>query len=353
MESYQITLNSRTASLQDNQKRSVMNIQLGRDAVPIPKFMQCSVSVISAEILNNIYSIDAYTFKSVYMTNPLYSVTATTTTGRLTFSPTEYASFASFPLNTGVIFTGANVLSVTNNQLQTSFQCYIKTFFPTTYQILVSYTSGGATITGFTANSAVTSFFMNIGTPILPVQYLTNLIIPAGNYTPATLATALTSNLKTIDATLYGSSGTGKIVCAVNANNILTFTGSNVSLYFNKQVPCVGFYNTSTIPTTNIITTCSSPPFLQQKYLQIGSSFRTSRNQALCKIPVNASFGSYILYNPQVPFPVNINDDFINTFQISLLDENGQPVNNNYSDWSVTLQLDFKIKSNYSLKDDQ
>ena len=69
MESVQFHISTRMNTILDTQKRSVIQVSLGRDVVDIPEDMQCSVSVISAEILNNIYSVESTTNQTVYVTN--------------------------------------------------------------------------------------------------------------------------------------------------------------------------------------------------------------------------------------------------------------------------------------------
>ena len=331
MESLQITLNSRTAILLDNQKRSVMQIALNKDAIPIPKDVQCSVSVISCEVLNNIIAVDSSTTQSLVLTSSQFiniNITGATL-NRLSLSLSDYAILSALPINTQIIFSG-NVLS----PIVAGTVYYTKAFYAPNQFSIVATSLGSTLVSGYDVSSSTTMY-------VSPNTLQVTLKIPNGAYTPTTLATAINAKANTF-------LGTSRVfTCTANANNTLNLSINNSTfMYFNQSIPLIGLPNISTLtsnPTSNV--TFASPPFLQQKYLQIGSSFLTSRNQPLCKIPVNASLGSYILYSPQVPFPVNINNDLINTFQISLLNEDGIPINNNYADWSITLQFDFSRKN--------
>ena len=335
MESLQITLNSRTSTVLDTQKRSVMTVSLNKDAIPIPKDKECTISVISAEILNNFYSIDAYTFQSYYAYKTSFLVTSVGNAS-FTMGASDYTALQALaPANSKIMFIG-NIALASNGLLANGIQYYIKAYSPN--YINVTLTPGGVNVAGLN-----TAYDGTSPVSIVPIPYSTTLNIPAGNYTPTTLATAITTNNASIASSNFGGTGKGKITCTNSSNNILSLTCSNVGLYFTQTIPAIGLTQ-KVIASAGGTVVCASTPFLQQKYLQISSSFVTSRNQPLCKIPVNAAFGSYILYNPQILFPVKIYNDLINTFQISLLDENGQPINNNYADWSVTLQFDFKDK---------
>ena len=340
MDSLQITLNSRTSTVLDNQRRSIMQVSLNKDAIPIAKDMQCSVSVISAEILNNISSIDSSTNQTICLTLPTQLIVVGMTTNRITFSVTDYNTLADFvPVNTRVVFTG-NVSGATNGLLTSGTTYYVRAFFPPN-QIGVTATINGSQITGFNiAYTTASPMF----TAFQATPYQTALRIPNGNYTAATLANAINNTMYAF-SNMNGivTTSMAKIICTNSTSNILSLSSSNISMYFPQALQTIGITTPFTNPVSNI--TCSNVPFLQNKYLQIGTSFCTTRGQPICKIPVNAAYGSYILFNPNVPFPVRINDDLINTFQVSLLDENSQPVNNNFADWSVTLQFDFKKKS--------
>ena len=314
-----------------------MQINLGKDAIPIPKDQQCSVSVISTEILNNIYSVDSGTNQSYFLTNTLFPATAMTT-NRITLSALNYTNLSTAPVNTAVVFSG-NVSGATNGVLTAGTTYYLKAFFAPNQFNVSATISPGTILTGF--NSAYTPGTNPMYVATQGFSGLTSFNVPFGTYTATTLASKINNSVL--------ANPLAKITCT-STNNILTISTTLASFYFPQAMPMIGIMTPTLTPANSI--TCSSMPFLQQKYLQIGTSFRTSRNQPLCKIPVNGSFGSYILYNPQILFPVNINDDLINSFQISLLDETNNPINNNYADWSVTIQIDFKTKSNYSLKDE-
>jgi hypothetical protein len=255
-ESIQLTLNSRTSIFVNSANvtnRSIIQVQLDRDSIPVPEGYKCSVSVISAEILNGIRQVDETTYQTIIATTD-----------------------SNYPLNRGTV--------------------------------------------GFTVT--------------------TTLRIPIGNaYTPTTLATAI--NGKTF--TLNGIVRT--FIASQVANNITVSAGAGVFLFTDKPIPIIGLYPAYKSFLFGSSLAAVSPPLLQQKFLQITSSFKTTRNQPLCKIPINAPFNSYILFSPTIPFPVRINEEVINTFQIYLLNEDGIQVNNNSNDWSVTLQFDFIPKT--------
>lgn len=257
METYQITLNSRTSILIDNQKRSVLQCQLGKDAIPIPKDVQCSVSVITAEIFNGWTQVDAFTYLTIIATTD-----------------------PNYPTNRGSV--------------------------------------------GFTT------------TTTLPLS-------PGNSFTASLLVSNITGKkfkLNNIDRTYI----------ATASNNLISISaGAGVYLFTEKPIPIIGLYPPFGGYLFGVTLTATSKPFLQQKYLLIGSSFVTKRNQPLAKVPINASYGNYILFQPQAPFQLKINNDLINTFQISLLDEDGEVINNNYNDWSITLQFNFDKKPQLTL----
>ena len=334
MESVQFHISTRMNTILDTQKRSVIQVSLGRDVVDIPDDIQCSVSVISAEILNNIYSVESTTNQTVYVTNSnvitptsfLSLNVAACASNRLALSNQDYDTFSALPKNTPLIFSG---YLVSQTAVTSNVTYFLASNYPTSMQFSISSIRNGALIANF-PNRASTNLIVNSGLK-------TTLQIPSAYHTPSTLAAAINSK-----PLVYNG---GILSCSNSADNLLTLGVSNSNyLYFPTDIPEIGLYtkNMKTNITSNV--TLTSSPYLQKKFLQISSSFSTTRNQPLCKVPINAGFGSFIQYAPQVPFQVDIHDDMIGTFQVSLLDEDSNPINNNYADWSLTLQFDFRKK---------
>jgi hypothetical protein len=60
-------------------------------------------------------------------------------------------------------------------------------------------------------------------------------------------------------------------------------------------------------------------------------------------IPVNCNFGEIIYYEPQISFPIKVSRLNLNSFTISILDEHGQVVNFNGSNWQLVLGLNWVL----------
>lgn len=252
LDSQQITVNSRTSTILDNQRRSVVVCSLGKEVIIVPSNAQCYISVVSAEILNGIVPIDSTTDQTVIITTD-----------------------PNYPTNKGA----GSFASITYN-LQ------------------------------------------------IPTQGMT--------YTPSSIVSSINGKKFTV-----GTQANKEIKATLSNNRVTLSVPAGIYIYINKPVPFLGidlFSFGNSITATNL-------PFLQQKYLLVGSSFKTERNKPLCKIPVNAALNSFILYSPNTPFPIKMYDDQISTFQISILSEDSVPINNNYCDWSITLQFDIKLKN--------
>jgi hypothetical protein len=60
-------------------------------------------------------------------------------------------------------------------------------------------------------------------------------------------------------------------------------------------------------------------------------------------IPVNCNFGKIIYYEPQISFPIKVIGLNLNSFTIGILDEHGQLVNFNGSNWQLVLGLNWVL----------
>ena len=343
MESRQITINSRTSDLLDYQKRSIIQVNLGKDVIDIPKDYDCYCSVFSAEILNNRRQVDDLTEQRLVLTTDP-NIKINSQDNALSIVKTGAASIhvnrsINLPVGTRVSFQfspTATDLGLTSNLNVYSIRSI-----------------AGAAQFGLTSNDGVYNGLVGFKAA-LPVQGVTmicgdtstiSLNVPSGStYTPQTLANFI--NGKTYVFKNQGVNSNVTMACSNEPiNNLLTLsvTPKNILLYSQANVPLIGLYKQQNDIASNILP-LKSRPFLQQTYLLLGSSLLTFRNQPLCKIPIKASLGNYKLYSPQNPFKVKINNDLTSTFQVSLLGEDAQPINNNYADWSVTLQFHYGRK---------
>ena len=340
METIQLTLNSRLTPVIDTQKRSIMQVSLNKDVIVVDPEYDCYASVQSAEILNNIRAVDSTTVQNVFI-----STTNVINRSPLTVAISNIATTGlAVPINTP-IFVGMSIkfTGVSSNGVSINTNYFIKTITvgsPTRFTIATTLTGVAITLT---ANAAP-----NLTLLSNPYFVAGSLQVPPNGYTNTTLATAI--NGKTIS--YYGTLCT--ISCTVSAIGLLTLTASaGFFLYFQGDVPIIGM---NTKNPDQLLIGNSIPmlqmPFLQNKHLFISTDLLTTRSPTLCKIPVNAAFGSYILYSPSNPLKVKIHNDLINTFTISLLDESYTPVHNNYADFSLTIQFDFVKKEKSHILED-
>ncbi len=60
-------------------------------------------------------------------------------------------------------------------------------------------------------------------------------------------------------------------------------------------------------------------------------------------IPVNCNFGEIIYYEPTVSFPIKVSRLNLNSLTITILDENGEVVDFNGSNWQLVLGLNWVL----------
>jgi hypothetical protein len=158
--------------------------------------------------------------------------------------------------------------------------------------------------------------------------------LPEGNYTGSSLATALTSAFHTVsslnDWIAYDVNfGTLYLIPEVGHTRTLTFHAVERSAYTQLGViPDVAVY-TATNHLFSYPVNVHYSDYLDFVGNNFAGSdqFNSSGTQGVvARVPLDASFGNYILYEPKFPTPVLYSANSLLSITIQVLDQFGQPV---------------------------
>ena len=370
MPSRQFTFNSRNATISDATKRSQISVNLGTSAFSIPQTHDCFISIISAEVPQNIPTIDnlstfnttVYFYNRFITANPLTqanqgatlssSVMATVSTDNTVNIPSGGVN-ATLWVNAPIKFS-ANMGGLTAGTIYYVAQIVSDTAFKVSTAIGSALGTGGTvqTVTIASVNNTVTVQQVYFTSTLYDIAGLTT----STNYaSSATLATSLHS--KTLTIINYG---TGSVVTNVTStNNIITFSVSDTGgtsghgLLINTDSPVLGITNQSypliaTYASNRTSLIGNVIPYLLPKYLSVTASVPMVYTNQIGKIQVDQSNGNIIYFKNTLNnlFEIKVAETFINQFTLSLLDEYNVPVNLKQSDWSITINFRFQRKDN-------
>jgi len=194
-------------------------------------------------------------------------------------------------------------------------------------------------------NCVIPYSFYNINSTNNYLIYLVNHIqyyvyIPQGNY-----------NINQLITTLQSLMLTGFTITYNSINNKLTFTYiTDFSLLDTSTIfPIIGFkLNTVYVASSYSLTSVNSINMHPIKCINIVSNLMTyninksfvNNNTILCCIPINNQPFSLIEYHNINNFRINLFINTISNIKIKLIDDNGNLLNLNGLNFSITLQLD-------------
>lgn len=195
-------------------------------------------------------------------------------------------------------------------------------------------------------NTSIPYSFYNINSTNNTLIYLLSpsvyntIIIPQGNYNINNLISTLISlmtgftityNNITNKITIIYSLGDFTLLLNSSILSILGFSTTSIIRSLNGTRTSDNSINMHPITSINVVSNLIT--------YNINKSF-LNNNSILCRIPINTPPFSIIEYNNNNNFRINL---FINTFnsiKIKLLDDNGNILDLNGLNFSITLQLD-------------
>ena len=204
-------------------------------------------------------------------------------------------------------------------------------------RISLSTTLGGSTM-ALTASSPTIIFTCSFSAAC------TLGFIGDTTYTNATIASTL--NNKTL--TLISGTTTPLTATLSGMNQLTLSVGANYYLFFPLDIPQIGAYPTlvgSALGGNSV--TFAQVPYINPKYFIVRSpDMQTMYSQPIAKIQNDVASGNLIFYQNFSQFDTRILSTFVQTFQLQLQDENGNPAHLHGSDWSINVQFKFIPKQN-------
>jgi hypothetical protein len=213
---------------------------------------------------------------------------------------------------------------------------------PSQYHIYVSVVHAVIPFTFYNVNGDYNRLYYILYDPInLQSVGASSFNIPPGNYNINTLKAVLVANMP------------GFIISYNSVNNTFTFsrTDNNVFTlsYSSTQCPLLGFnFETLGNGPFSTVTSNRAVNLAPIRCVCVGTNLKTFNiNKAnvnnmsmLCSIPITTQPYSIITYQNPNNFRVNTYTNLISTIAIKLMDQNGQMLNLNGANWSMTLQFD-------------
>ena len=166
-----------------------------------------------------------------------------------------------------------------------------------------------------------------------------SLVIPQGNYTANTMKAFLSLNLQNFTITYNPT--TNKFLFVNTQNNNFTFGSTSTCLGllgFSGQTSSINYSLTST-KTINLnpircICVCSDLP---TSNISLNAK---NKNNILCSIPITTQPNSIITYLNSNNFKINTYVNILSSLKIQLMDQDGNILDLNGSNWSMTIQFD-------------
>ena len=136
----------------------------------------------------------------------------------------------------------------------------------------------------------------------------------------------------------------------------ITSANNTISVTYALEPNWVAYMNNSSYPDIFASGNLQPPQMLDLSYprsLNIVSNGIPTTNRSVtpnlsfgnlfANIPVNCNFGEIIYYEPTVSFPIKVSRLNLNSLTITILDENGEVVDFNGSNWQLVLGLNWVL----------
>jgi len=225
---------------------------------------------------------------------------------------------------------------IDNNNANVEF--YMPTIeIPTQYHIYVSVVHAVIPFTFYNINSTNNLLVYTVGT-----SGTFNLSITPGNYTVNSFKSFLLSNMPgftitydSITNTFTFSRSDANTFRFLNTSTCGSLIGMNISLTSNSE-------QYTTITSNRCVNLAPIRCICIGTNLKTFNINKTSVNNqsVICSIPINTQPYSIITYQNPNNFRVNTYTNLISSIAIKLMDQNGQQLDLNGANWSITLQFD-------------
>jgi hypothetical protein len=150
----------------------------------------------------------------------------------------------------------------------------------------------------------------------------------------------------------YLNTNLNNITVSYNSTqNTFTFTHPSLSISFLNSSTCLGLLGFSSQPVSALSITSSQSinlatvhcicisTNLETNNINMTSGLKNTRN-VICSIPVDVAPNGLIIYKPHNNFKVNTFTNIISNLNIKLEDQNGNQLDLNGLDWSMSIQFD-------------
>ena len=219
-----------------------------------------------------------------------------------------------------------------NNNCDAEF--YLPTIeIPSQYHIHLNVVHASIPFTFYNVNSSNNVLNYTVGI----TGY--SLVIPQGNYSANTMKTYLNTNMTNFSITYDSTANKFKFVNTNNSDFIINSTSSCLGLLgFSGQSTSTS-YSLTSAQTVNLypircICVCTN---LKTSNININSK---NKSNIVCSIPITTQPNSIITYLNPNNFKINTYANIISSLKIQLMDQDGNLLNLNGANWSMTLQFD-------------
>lgn len=225
-----------------------------------------------------------------------------------------------------------------NNNADAEF--YLPTIeIPSQYHLHINVVHASIPFTFYNVNSSnnVLNYTLIIPFPGTNISY--SLVIPQGNYTANTMKTYLNTNLQNFTVSYDSTTNKFKFVQKDNFDFILQSTSTCLGLLgFTGQTTSTS-YNLTSTQTLNLnpircICVCTN---LRTSNININSK---NKSNIICSIPITTQPNSIITYLNPNNFKINTYANVLSSLRIQLMDQDGNILNLNGANWSMTIQFD-------------
>jgi hypothetical protein len=223
--------------------------------------------------------------------------------------------------------------------------------------------------TWYNMNGFAWKIFFNY--PLLPFSGEISGTIPAGNYSTTTLATALQTSVRAAQIAVFGAGTDTFTVTYDSLTNFYTFTNGAVGpgttgawAFVSTPNDCyleLGLRNlhygniniaySAAVGSQWVLTPISMADLsryhgvyvLLQGYSSNALTSYNGLNQApiLCRIPIKQPFGAIETYEPSVVTYIPIPNAVFTDLQIQMVGDDGNALDLNGTDWTITLHLKY------------
>lgn len=228
----------------------------------------------------------------------------------------------------------SNYADKINNNNNADAEFFLPTIeIPSQYHLHINVVHASIPFTFYNVNSTNNVLNYTVGT----TGY--SLVLPQGNYTSTTMKNYLNLNLQNFTTT-YDST-TNKFKFLNTQNNDFTFNATSTCLGL------LGFAGQSTSSSYSLISTrtinlnpircicvCTN---LKTSNININSK---NKSNIICSIPITTQPNSIITYMNLNNFKINTYANIISSIQIKLMDQDGNLLDLNGANWSMTIQFD-------------